>query len=84
MAKKKDLDRLKEILPLFEGKILFDDISRLIYATDASSYRQVPIAVAYPKSTADIQLLVSFASKNKVNLIPRTAGTSLAGQVRSG
>lgn len=81
MAKKKKRERLKEILSSFEGEILFDDISRLIYATDASSYRQVPMAVAYPKSTADIQLLVSFATKNKVNLIPRTAGTSLAGQV---
>lgn len=81
MAKKKKRDKLREIEELFEGEILFDDVSRLIYATDASSYRQVPLAVSFPKSTADIQLLVKFARENKVTLIPRTAGTSLAGQV---
>ena len=81
MAKKKKRDRLKEIQAQFTGEILFDDVSRLIYATDASSYRQVPLAVSFPKSTADIQLLVKFARENKVSLIPRTAGTSLAGQV---
>lgn len=81
MAKKKKRDKLREIQGLFTGEILFDDVSRLIYATDASSYRQVPLAVSFPKSTADIQLLVKFARENKVTLIPRTAGTSLAGQV---
>ena len=81
MAKKKKRARLKEILGQFNGEILFDDVSRLIYATDASSYRQVPLAVSFPKSIADIQLLVKFARENKVTLIPRTAGTSLAGQV---
>lgn len=81
MAKKKKRDKLRDIQELFEGEILFDDVSRLIYATDASSYRQVPLAVSFPKSNADIQLLVEFARENKVTLIPRTAGTSLAGQV---
>jgi FAD/FMN-containing dehydrogenase/Fe-S oxidoreductase len=81
MAKKKNRQKLKAIQGLFEGEILFDDVSRLIYATDASSYRQVPLAVSFPKTTADIQLLVNFARENKVSLIPRTAGTSLAGQV---
>jgi len=53
----------------------------LIYATDASDYKEVPLAVAYPKHEADIRELVRFASENKISLIPRTAGTSLAGQV---
>ncbi|MCX2719669.1 FAD-binding and (Fe-S)-binding domain-containing protein [Lentiprolixibacter aurantiacus] len=63
-----------------EGTIHWDDLSRKLYATDASVYRMVPEAVAYPKSVADIQLLVHFASEHKIGLIPRTAGTSLAGQ----
>ena len=81
MAKKKYRDKLREIKELFEGEILFDEVTRLLYATDASSYRQVPLAVSFPKTTADLQLLAKFARENMVTLIPRTAGTSLAGQV---
>src|SRR5690606_13706835 len=51
-----------------------------IYATDTSVYRKIPIAVAYPKNEEAIKQLIAFASKNKTSLIPRTAGTSLAGQ----
>ena len=40
----------------------------------------MPLAVAYPKSKADIQALIHFATENSTSLIPRTAGTSLAGQ----
>jgi FAD/FMN-containing dehydrogenase/Fe-S oxidoreductase len=81
MAENNKQHSLKKIKKKFTGEILFDEVSRLIYATDASSYRQVPLAVAFPQSAADIQLLVKFASENKITLIPRTAGTSLAGQV---
>jgi FAD/FMN-containing dehydrogenase/Fe-S oxidoreductase len=81
MAENNKQDHLQEIKKKFTGEILSDEISRLIYATDASSYRQVPLAVAFPKSVADIQLLVEFADENNISLIPRTAGTSLAGQV---
>lgn len=81
MSKKKKLDKLKVFQASFEGEFQFDDVSRLIYATDASSYRQVPLAVSFPKSTDDIKRLVSYARENKISLIPRTAGTSLAGQV---
>ncbi|MCR9228169.1 MAG: FAD-binding protein [Flavobacteriaceae bacterium] len=63
-----------------EGELLFDDLIKAIYATDASVYRKLPTAVAYPKHTEDLKILLDFASKNKVGLIPRTAGTSLAGQ----
>ncbi len=62
------------------GELYFDGLIKAIYATDASVYRRLPLAVAYPKSTADIILLIAFATKNKTSLIPRTAGTSLAGQ----
>ena len=62
------------------GELLFDDLIKSIYATDASVYRKLPLAVAYPKNEADIKLLIAFAKANKTALIPRTAGTSLAGQ----
>lgn len=64
-----------------EGKLHFDTVMRTLYATDASAYRELPIAVAIPKTQEDIQKLIAFANKEHVSLIPRTAGTSLAGQV---
>lgn len=62
------------------GELFFDDLHKNIYATDASVYRKIPLAVAYPKNIQDIQLLINFATENNITLIPRTAGTSLAGQ----
>jgi len=72
---------LKSLAPSFDGEVNVDIPSRLIYATDASAYREMPLAVVYPKNTEDIKLLVHFARKHKTSIIPRTAGTSLAGQV---
>ena len=63
-----------------QGELRLDELTRMLYATDASVYRKLPIAVAFPKSVTDIQLIVQFASENKIGVIPRTAGTSLAGQ----
>ena len=73
----KQLTSLKEQL---EGELYFDKLMRILYATDASVYRELPTAVALPKNTVDIQKIISFARTNRIPLIPRTAGTSLAGQ----
>ncbi|MBD0350544.1 MAG: FAD-binding protein [Flavisolibacter sp.] len=51
------------------------------YATDASVYQERPVAVALPKTVEDIRSLIRFAGENRLTLIPRAAGTSLAGQV---
>jgi FAD/FMN-containing dehydrogenase/Fe-S oxidoreductase len=64
-----------------EGELYTDETTRKLYATDASAYREIPIAVCFPKNEADIATLIRFAAENKTSLIPRTAGTSLAGQV---
>ena len=63
------------------GELFWDEKMRLLYSTDASAYREMPLAVAYPKDKQDLLLLIKFAKENKTSLIPRTAGTSLAGQV---
>lgn len=55
-------------------------MSKALYATDASVYRKTPLGVAFPKTAQDIITLIQFASDNGIGLIPRTAGTSLAGQ----
>jgi FAD/FMN-containing dehydrogenase/Fe-S oxidoreductase len=62
------------------GSIAFDETTRRLYATDASVYRQLPLAVAFPQNIADLKLLIGFAHRHNTSLIPRTAGTSLAGQ----
>jgi FAD/FMN-containing dehydrogenase/Fe-S oxidoreductase len=62
------------------GSLHTDKKTRAIYATDASIYRKLPAAVAVPSSDEDLGHLVRFAGEFKMPLIPRTAGTSLAGQ----
>jgi FAD/FMN-containing dehydrogenase/Fe-S oxidoreductase len=64
-----------------DGDLFTDDFTLILYATDASAYREKPVAVARPKNAEDIRKLILFARQNKTSLIPRTAGTSLAGQV---
>lgn len=72
---------LRGLAKKLDGELYWDETLRKLYATDASAYREMPLAVALPKSKADIQALISFANEQGTNLIPRTAGTSLAGQV---
>ncbi|MEY4539315.1 MAG: hypothetical protein RLZZ306_1072, partial [Bacteroidota bacterium] len=64
-----------------EGELHFDTVMRTLYATDASAYREMPTAVAIPATISDIKKLIHFARENQSSIIPRTAGTSLAGQV---
>ena len=62
------------------GELYDSALVKTLYATDASVYRELPYAVAIPKTTDDIKKLVEFAKANTIPLIPRAAGTSLAGQ----
>jgi FAD/FMN-containing dehydrogenase/Fe-S oxidoreductase len=73
-----NLDSLKKSL---EGSLHSDHTLRTLYATDASAYREMPLAVAVPKTKDDIRKIINFARENKVSIVPRAAGTSLAGQV---
>jgi len=75
------LSDFEQLAAELEGTLHFDTTMRTLYATDASVYRELPQAVAYPKTEEDIRKLVRFARKHATSLIPRTAGTSLAGQV---
>ncbi|MGE5393603.1 MAG: FAD-binding and (Fe-S)-binding domain-containing protein [Candidatus Saccharibacteria bacterium] len=64
-----------------EGDVFTDQVQKVIYATDASSYRELPSAVTRPKNKEDIRKIIQFAKENKTSVIPRAGGTSLAGQV---
>ncbi len=73
-------NKLIDLEKSLEGDLFYDKATRILYSTDASVYREMPLAVAGPENTEDFKKLVRFAHAEKVSLIPRTAGTSLAGQ----
>ncbi len=73
-------EKLSQLQQSLDGELHFDGLLRTLYATDASVYKELPLAVAYPRSVADVKKLIRFATENKTSLIPRTAGTSLGGQ----
>ncbi|WP_430908009.1 FAD-binding and (Fe-S)-binding domain-containing protein [Maribacter sp. 2-571] len=75
-----DKNLLKELSVSLDGELLDDALTKALYATDASVYRKTPLGVAFPKTTDDLKQLILFAKKHAIGLIPRTAGTSLAGQ----
>lgn len=62
------------------GDVWFDRATRAIYATDASNYRQVPLAVVCPRDAGDVAAVLRVAAAHDVPVTPRGAGTSLAGQ----
>jgi FAD/FMN-containing dehydrogenase/Fe-S oxidoreductase len=74
------LDSLKKEI---DGDLRYDKVTRIIYSTDASAYREVPLAVAWPRSVSDIKKILAFATREKIGMTMRAGGTSLAGQVVS-
>jgi len=73
--------KLNDLAATLDGDLFYDSTMRTLYATDASAYREMPLAVAIPKTINDLKKLIAFARTEKTSVIPRTAGTSLAGQV---
>jgi FAD/FMN-containing dehydrogenase/Fe-S oxidoreductase len=63
-----------------KGEVRFDDGSRALYATDASNYRQVPIAVVIPLDADDVVATVAACRKHDAPVLSRGGGTSLCGQ----
>ncbi len=62
-------------------EVYTDLAKKTLYATDASDYKEMPLAVVFPENQEDIIKLINFALSNNLSLIPRGGGTSLAGQV---
>lgn len=71
----------QSLISLFQDRFLDDTTTRILYATDASAYREFPLGVVFPKDKTELQKLVLLAAEHGFPLIPRAAGTSLAGQV---
>jgi len=62
------------------GEVRFDAPSRALYATDASNYRQTPIGLVIPYDAADVEATLAACRALGAAVLPRGAGTSLAGQ----
>lgn len=73
-------DFFDELKTEVQGEVLRDDYTLGMYATDASIYQIRPKAVVFPKDEQDVKAAVSIANKNGITILPRGAGTSLAGQ----
>ena len=76
-----DVRRLQDDLHgFFKGEILFDDLSRQLYSTDASIFQVQPAGVVTPRDEEDVCQLVRYAQEQGIALIARGAGTGLAGE----
>lgn len=72
---------LADLAEKIQGTLYTDSVMRTLYATDASAYREMPLGVVIPETKQDLEVIIRFAAQHTIPLIPRTAGTSLAGQV---
>ncbi len=79
-----DNTRLEEFLAELDksvtGELRTDRLNRILYSTDASIYQVMPHGVLIPKSMEDVHAAVEAAAKYEIPLLPRTGGSSLAGQ----
>ncbi len=69
-----------ELSRAISGEVRFDQVTRLLYSTDASNYQIEPIGVVFPRDADDVCAVHEIAARLKVPLLPRGAGSSLAGQ----
>jgi len=60
-------------------ELRFDELSRVLYATDASIYQIIPLGVAFPRTAAEAASVIRAAADLGISIIPRGAGTGLAG-----
>ena len=74
------LDLERELKREVRGEARFDSGSRAMYATDGSNYRQIPIGLVVPRDADDVVAAVAVCRKYGAPILPRGAGTSLAGQ----
>ncbi len=70
----------QEIARRVSGEVRFDPFSRVLYSTDASIYQMQPVGVVIPRSVEDVLAVMEVARDNRVPVLPRSGGTSLAGQ----
>jgi len=70
----------RELKRVVKGEVRFDRGSRALYSSDGSNYRQIPIGLVVPRDDNDVIAAVAACRKFGAPVLPRGAGTSLAGQ----
>ncbi|HIE57038.1 MAG TPA: FAD-binding oxidoreductase, partial [Anaerolineales bacterium] len=73
-------DFFNQLRPRIAGELRTDAFYRTLYSTDASLYQVMPYGVLLPKTVDDVQAALELAARYRIPIVPRTAGTSLAGQ----
>jgi FAD/FMN-containing dehydrogenase/Fe-S oxidoreductase len=70
----------EQLKATFRGEVHFDMGFRAMYAADSSNYRQLPIGVVLPRDAGDVEAALAACRAMGAAVLPRGAGTSLAGQ----
>ncbi len=73
-------DCLATLARRIDGDVRSDMYSRVLYSTDASIYRVLPLGVVLPRTRDEVQEIVETAAEYGVPVLPRASGSSLAGQ----
>ena len=71
------------VRPRIAGDLRLDALSKALYATDASLYREPPLGVLIPKHVDDVQAALEEAARFDVPIVARGSGSSLAGSAVS-
>ena len=71
---------IEDMAGIFRGEILCDPLARSLYASDGSLHQITPLGIARPLDRDDVLTLVRYAAENHIPLVPRGAGTSVAGE----
>ena len=74
------IDLASDLEAAVSGAVRFDEYAQVLYATDGSIYQARPAGVVYPKDIADVREAVRIAVEHETPVLPRGAGSSLAGQ----
>lgn len=71
---------VEDLTGLLQGEVRCDPLTVAMFATDGSLYQVPPLGVISPRHAADVSVLAKYSEENKIPLIPRGAGTGLAGE----
>jgi len=83
-AKHKPFPRSRELeqalREVIKGEVRFGDGDRVLYATDGSNYRQIPIGIVVPRDIEDALATMRLCRMHGAPVLSRGGGTSLCGQ----
>jgi len=71
---------IRELQAHVAGEVRFDEMTKVLYSTDASIYEIEPLGVVIPRHKDDVIATIQIAGRHGLPVLPRGAGTSLAGQ----